>query len=108
MAGIGRGVIDLLYGGSAKKKIHSHHGLINLIRRGGQGYMKEALSPFTYICECGKKWVFAAADVKTTRRCDCGRTMIVERQAVYTEIGAAVQKTAVASGAGPIGVSGAL
>ena len=57
--------------------------------------MKKTVGPFAYICECGKKLVFAPGDANTTRRCDCGRMIIVERQAVCTKAAADAQNTAV-------------
>lgn len=67
--------------------------------------MRERVSPFAYICECGKKWVFSTADVGTNRQCDCGRTIIVGPQAVYTEAAVGAQKAAVASVAGSTDVA---
>lgn len=70
--------------------------------------MRQKLSPFAYICECGKKWVFSTLDANTNRRCDCGRTIIIKRQAVYTESGSGTEKTAFASLAAPMRAAGGL
>jgi len=40
-----------------------------------------------YICECGKKWVFARNEVATkeahTLTCACGRTIVIKNDIVY-------------------------
>jgi hypothetical protein len=63
--------------------------------------MHRTLGPFAYICECGKKWVFSTADVNTTRRCDCGRILVVQQQAVYSQGIAGALQSAAASRSGP-------
>lgn len=68
--------------------------------------MRQKLSPFAYICECGRKWVFSAVDANTNRRCDCSRTIVIKRQAVYTESGGGAEKTAEASLAAPTRAAG--
>ena len=59
--------------------------------------MRKTVNPLTYICECGKKWVFTLADAHTARQCDCGRTIVVQQQAVYSRSDAGAQKNAVAA-----------
>jgi hypothetical protein len=63
--------------------------------------MHKILSPLTYICECGKKMVFSDVDANTTRRCDCGRTIVVQQQAVYSPTNTGAKRSAVASASEP-------
>lgn len=40
----------------------------------------------TYLCECGKKWVFTRAEINvdTSQSCKCGRTIVVNREWIYS------------------------
>jgi hypothetical protein len=44
-----------------------------------------------YFCECGKKWDFLKEEAATerilTRRCSCGRTIILWKSAIYGKAG---------------------
>ena len=39
-----------------------------------------------YVCECGEKWVFEVDALKgdSTRRCKCGRTIVIHEGEIYS------------------------
>ena len=47
--------------------------------------MAEAEKHALYVCECGKKWRVAKADLQTDQKwaCSCGRTVVISGGAIY-------------------------
>lgn len=47
---------------------------------------QESVNAATYICECGKNWRVAKAELESDARwqCKCGRTIVVQYRAVFS------------------------